>query len=354
MKNITRYLIAIVFTGLITIPSLDLTAGNRDRSGQSGASELLINPWARSSGWGGVNTASVRGLEAMFGNVAGVALTGKTELVFSQTQWLKGSDVTISAFGFTQRVSETGVFGVSITSMSMGKIPITTTELPEGGVGTYSPSLMNVALAYSKAFSNSIYGGLLMRVVNESIADISAGGVSLDAGIQYITGEEENIKFGITLRNIGPRMTFSGDGFATKVTIPGQESSFTLTQRQAEFELPTCLSIGASYDFLFDRSRFTMAGNFQSNAFSNDQFMAGGEFSFRDYVLLRAAYTYEEGISDDIESGLKINASKGLSAGFSVQIPMNKEKGSVISIDYSYRSTEHFDGTHSIGARIAL
>lgn len=354
MKNITRYLIAIVFTGLITIPSMDVVAGNRDRSGQSGASELLINPWARSSGWGGVNTASVRGLEAMFGNVAGVALTNQTELVFSQTKWLKGSDVTISAFGFTQRVSETGVLGLSITSMSMGKIQITTTELPEGGIGTYSPSLMNVALSYSKAFSNSIYGGLLIRIVNESIADISAGGVALDAGIQYITGEDENIKFGITLRNIGPRMSFAGDGFATKVFIPGQESAFTLQQRAAEFELPTCLSMGASYDFLFDRSRFTVAGNFQSNAFSNDQFMAGAEFSFRDYVLLRGAYTYEEGITDDIESGLKINASKGLSAGLSVQIPMNKEKGSRISIDYSYRNTEHFNGTHTIGACISL
>ncbi len=354
MKNLYKYLIAIVFTGLIIVPVTQVSAGNRDRSGQSGASELLINPWARSSGWGGVNTATVRGLEAMFGNVAGVARSKNFELQFTRTQWLKGTDINISAFGFTQRVGESGVFGMSITSMSIGDIMITRTDLPEGGIGNFSPSFMNVGLSYAKAFSSSIYGGMVIRIVNESISDLNAGGVALDAGIQYIAGEKENMHFGITLKNVGPRMTFSGDGFATKVFIPGQETMFTLTQRQAEFELPTTLSIGAAYDFLGERSRFTLAGNFQSNAFSNDLYMLGGEYSFRDYVLLRAAYTYEDGIFDDIESSNKITVSKGFSGGFSIQVPMNKEKGSVLSIDYSYRATDHFDGTHSIGASVSF
>ncbi len=355
MKRMLKYTIAIALTGLFALPFNHALAGNRDRSGQAGASELLINPWARSSGWGGVNVASIKGLEAMFGNVAGVAHTQNTELIFAQTQWLKGTDIKISAFGFTQRVGESGVLGMSITSMSIGDIMITRTDLPEGGIGTYSPSYLNVGLSYSKAFSNSIYGGLLVRIINESIADASAGGIALDAGIQYVTGEQENIKFGIALKNIGPTLSFSGDGFDTRVFIPGNDDSqFSLTHRQAMFEMPATLSIGAAYDFLFDKSRFTLAGNFQSNAFSNDLFMIGGEYSFRDYVMLRAGYTYEDGQFDDIESGNKITVSKGLSAGMSVQVPMNKEKGSVFSVDYSYRATDHFDGTHSIGVRIAL
>jgi hypothetical protein len=36
-------------------------AGNRDRSGQAGAGELLLNPWARSSGLFGLNAANVSG-----------------------------------------------------------------------------------------------------------------------------------------------------------------------------------------------------------------------------------------------------------------------------------------------------
>ncbi len=62
MKNIYRYIIAIFLMGLLIVPIDDVLAGNKDRTGQAGAGELLINPWARSSGWGGVNTANSRGL----------------------------------------------------------------------------------------------------------------------------------------------------------------------------------------------------------------------------------------------------------------------------------------------------
>ena len=34
--------------------------------GQAGASELLINPWSRSSGLGGSNAAGIHGLEAVY------------------------------------------------------------------------------------------------------------------------------------------------------------------------------------------------------------------------------------------------------------------------------------------------
>jgi len=51
MKKIYGILLAIFLVGLVSFPSQYAAAGNKDRSGQAGASELLINPWARSSGW---------------------------------------------------------------------------------------------------------------------------------------------------------------------------------------------------------------------------------------------------------------------------------------------------------------
>jgi len=121
MKNILNYLIAVIFIAFLLCPAYNSFAGNKDRSGQAGASELLINPWARSSGWGGVNTASVRGLEAMYGNIAGMAFTTGSEIIFSHTQWLKGSDINIMSFGFSQRLGESSVLGISIMSMKFGE-----------------------------------------------------------------------------------------------------------------------------------------------------------------------------------------------------------------------------------------
>ena len=48
-------------------------AGNPERRGQAGASQLLINPYARNSGMVGSNSAKVRGIEAQFLNIAGTA-----------------------------------------------------------------------------------------------------------------------------------------------------------------------------------------------------------------------------------------------------------------------------------------
>ncbi|MCF6169944.1 MAG: PorV/PorQ family protein [Bacteroidales bacterium] len=350
MKQIYKYLaIGLVFA-LIFPVSLVTLAGNKDRSGQAGASELLINPWARSSGWGSANMAKVKGLEAMWGNVAGVAFTNGTQVIFSHTQWLKGSGTTINAFGVSQRLGETGVLGISVMSMGFGEIEITTTDSPDGGLGVYKPNLMNIALSYSKSFSNSIYGGILVKIITESIADVSAVGIAIDMGIQYVTGENDQLAFGISLKNVGPKMQFSGDGLSLRAFIPGQETQFTLEQRSEAFEIPAQLNIGLAYDFLFPKEfRLTMAGNFTSNSFTKDQFALGLEFAFKNIIMIRGGYTYENGMWDDINSTTKTNVSSGLSAGITLNVPLNKEKGSYIGIDYSFRETVAYDNNHTFG-----
>jgi hypothetical protein len=348
MKSFYKYLVALVIISMLIIP--DSFAGNKDRAGQAGASELLINPWARSSGWGNVSTSNVNGLESMFINVAGLAFAKRTELVFSHTTYLKGSDINMFAFGFAQRIGEAGVIGLQVTSMGFGEVEVTTPDSPEGGIGTFSPNLLNISIAYSKAFSNSIYGGVNIKIISESIADANAQGIAIDAGIQYVTGEREQIKFGIALKNIGPRMRFSGDGLLEKAFLEGETSAFSMSTPSESFELPTALDIGASYDiYIGDFNRITVAGNFRSNAFGKDQFSLGAEYALKTYLMLRAGYTYEDGITSKED---RTTVFTGPSFGATVAIPTNKEKGSSINIDYSYRATDPFSGTHSIGAMI--
>ena len=350
MKHIYKYLSIVLITALVIPLSLALHAGNKDRSGQAGASELLINPWARSSGWGNANMAKVSGLEAMWGNVAGTAHIKGTQVILSYTDYLKGTGTSIAAFGLTTKIGDAGALGIQVMSMSFGEIEITTPSSPEGGQGVYKPNLMNVAISYGKAFSNSIYGGIVIKGISQSIADVNAFGIALDAGIQYVTGADEQIAFGIVLKNVGPKMKFSGDGLSIKSFIPGQDNAFTLEQRSQAFELPTQLQIGAAYDFLIPENyRITLAGNYVSNSFTRDQFSLGLEFSLKNYFMIRGAYTYENGMFDDITSSENTNINNGLSVGVSVAVPLNKEKGSYIGIDYAFRETAAFNHNHTLG-----
>jgi hypothetical protein len=355
MKSFYRYTTAIFLSVVLIFPVLHVKGGNPDRSGQAGASELLINPWAGSSGWGGANVAGIRGLESIFSNVAGTAFTESTELIFVNTDYLSGADVNLMNFGFSQRVGEVGAFSMSIMSMSFGEVARTTIDNPDpvdANIGTYNLNLLNINIAYAKAFSNSIFGGFNIKIISHSIADLSAQGIAIDAGIQYVTGPLENIKFGIALKNVGPTMKFSGDGLSFRGFYNQfSRTSPTFQQRSSDFELPAQLSIGGAYDFLFDQNRFTIAGAFISNSFTRDQFVIGGEFALSSYLMLRAGYTYEDGITENSE---RTTILTGPSAGISVQIPMNKERGSVFAVDYSYRDTDPFKGIHSIGARITL
>lgn len=351
MKYFYRCLSLALIAMLLSPVGQKAFAGNKDRSGQAGASELLINPWTRASGWGSVNMAKVKGVEAMWGNIAGAAFTKGTQIEFSYTDWLGGTGTSIIAFGLSQKVGDAGAFGLQVMSMNFGEVEITTTDSPEGGVGVFKPNMMNFALSYSKAFSNSIYAGIVVKMISESISDISGFGIALDVGIQYVTGANEQLAFGIALKNVGPKMQFSGDGLDIKALIPGGQTTLnTLSQRSMAFELPAQLSIGISYDFLLPaENRITLAGNFVSNSFSQDQFIAGLEYGFKNIFMLRAGYTYEKGIWDSIDNSERTNVNSGLSAGISVALPLNKEKGSYIGIDYAFRETVSFNNNHTIG-----
>ena len=75
-------------------------------------------------------------------------------------------------------------------------------------------------LKYFEDFENSFKcGGATIKMISEQISNVGATGLALDAGIQYVTGSKDNLKFGISLKNVGPRMSFSGDGLSLEVLL---------------------------------------------------------------------------------------------------------------------------------------
>ncbi|MBR4739182.1 MAG: PorV/PorQ family protein [Bacteroidales bacterium] len=353
MKNIIRIFAVVVVLSALT--SQSVYAGNDERRGTAGASELLINPWARNTGWGGVNVANVRGLSSMFSNVAGLAFVESIEVGYSNTMLYGGksglsSGATINTFGLAVRIFERGVAGVYIMSMGFGDIDVTTYLSPEQGNGTFSPSYMNINVAYAHSFTNTIHGSVLFKVVTESTDNVSGSGLGIDAGIQYVTGEDDELKFGISLKNWGPSMKFGGTGLSLQM-VNTAGNNFTVETRAAEMELPTCLNIGLSYDFLFEKwdQRLTLAAAFTSNAFLRDNYIVGVEYSLLKMFQLRCGYIMQPGLWN----GNAATANNGICAGASVDVPLAKDDGKTgLTIDYSFQSASPLRGTHSIGASL--
>lgn len=386
MNKIYRPLILIAVVSLLA-GSANLHAGNRDRSGQAGAQHLLIDPWARSNGWGNAGVADTRGLESVYANVAGIAFMNRTEFGFSRTQYLAGSGagIGINSFGIVQslarrdketgvKIRDFGVLGISVFTMGFGDIPMTTVTQPEG-IGTFSPSLMYIGIHYAKSFNNFIHGGVTGKIITESISDMSATGFALDAGVQYVSGPFENFRIGVTLKNIGLPMRYSGDGLSLRGVVSTTDHELTLEPRSAEAEMPALLTIGVSYDFLMwgrkyqsmsreervDEGltrneadhRITLAASFTANSYSRDNFVLGIEYGFMQYFMVRAGYTIEGGMWKE---STRTTWYTGPSAGVSIGIPLvKKERGNQkILLDYAYRFTNRWKGNHSIGIKLAL
>ena len=163
MKKLFKSIVIVSLTILVLGLSNTAFAGNKDRTGQAGATELLINPWASSAGWSNAGMSSIHGVEAMWGNVAGITATNSIDLNFSYVNWLRGSDVNSYSFGFLARISESVVGGLYVMSFNPGEIERTTTENPDMTLGTFKPTLMNINVAVAKSFSNSIHAGFVFR-----------------------------------------------------------------------------------------------------------------------------------------------------------------------------------------------
>lgn len=350
------------FYSLITLALLVMTlstawAGNPDRQGEAGAPELLMNPWARSAGLHTMTTSMITGVEAMRLNIAGLARVDKTEIVLANTNYLSGTDIQFNSIGLAQKIGKSSAFGLSLMSVDFGDIPRTTTLQPEGTGSTFTPRFFNIGLGFAHVFENKVTVGVLARGVSESIEDVTASAVALDAGVQYVTGEQDNFKFGISLRNIGGRLQYKGEGLTSqieRVTFDG-EIPRIITQRATEFELQSVLNIGMSYDYyVAGNNRITVVGNYTSNAFSQDQIGGGLEFSYKELFMLRGGYKLDFGQVSDSQSD-QVPLYSGLSLGATMNVPVSKnENAPRIAFDYAYRTTEIYEGTHNFSLRVNL
>ncbi len=358
MKYYISAILALVITG-------NVFAGNPDRRGTNGGEQLLINPWARSNGWGNVNTANVQGIEATWINVAGLAQTKQTELVFSHTRYLAG--ININNFGLSQVIGKNGgVIGLSLMNINSGDIQRTTYQQPEGGLGTFNVQFTNLAMSYAKKFSEKIYGGMLVRFISEGTSEISGSTMTLDAGVQYrtATSTDEQIrrlkgndfKLGISVKNIGPDISYAGDAMSIRAQDPSKSYSSTLQQRSAKDGMPSVVNFGMSYDFRLDKgkevffNRLTLAGNFTSHSYQDNTGAMGLEYAYKNFFMLRSGFLYQQGI---FSADTRNTAYTGYHAGFTLELPFGKNKSS-FALDYSFKQTKPFGNMHTFGVRIDL
>jgi hypothetical protein len=161
---------------------------------------------------------------------------------------------------------------------------------------------------------------------------------------------EGNLRFGVSLKNVGPSMKFDGDGLFVRGEISTGTINTTISPGAQTFELPSTLNIGAAYDFnVMEDHMITVAGNFNSNSFTRDQIQGGVEYAFMKMFMVRAGIDYQKNVFSKETTRV---AHNGPTFGATVQVPFGAGKSKSFGVDYSYRTSDPFSGSHGIGVNL--
>jgi len=312
--------------------------GDAARKGTTGADQLLIPVGARSIATGGAFLATAQGVEAIYYNPAGLAASYKSEAMFSYMSYI--ADINVAYFATAVYVEELGTFALSYKTLDFGDIPITTFENPDGTGSTYSPGFFTLGLSYARAITDRVTAGTTVKLVQESIMSTSATGVAVDFGVQYKF--QRNLALGVTIKNVGSNMKYTGADLLTRTNVPGTASNSptgVYSPDTEAFQIPSYFELSASYTAELDNMNSLMLGTtFRNNNALEDQVMLGLEYQLFKTLSLRGGY---ERATENAESAIY-----GFNFGAGVEYAM--ESGLQMSVDYAFRTVKEFPSDNHI------
>lgn len=180
--------------------------------GKTGATFLKISPGARPAGMGGAYTALTGDLNCLYYNPAGIGVISRPQIGAMHTEWISDIRYDFAAGVFNVRE---GVIGISATLLTMGEMEGRGANREE--TEDFTATDFAVQLSYAKSLSNSNLLGGSLKFIRQKIEDETANGIAVDIGLQRkIT---DSLNFGVTVRNLGPKMKFIQEGYNLPLTL---------------------------------------------------------------------------------------------------------------------------------------
>ncbi|HKJ80845.1 MAG TPA: PorV/PorQ family protein [Ignavibacteriaceae bacterium] len=309
--------------------SLGQSGANIKQTGQASMTFLLVGVSPKAAAMGEAYTALSRGVESVFYNPAGLTeMDSKYQAFVSSTQWFADIKYLAAAIGYN--AGDLGAFAFSFITVDYGKIKGTALVPGSGGgfdyvltgdvpnVGAYS-----FGLTYVKAISTKFSIGGTVKYVGQQLGqltdgtgthDNNASKLVFDLGVKYIPGIE-SLRLGMSIRN-----------FSTFVQYQNFQSP-----------LPLVFSVGLGMNIMdvIDKTISTNHSLILSSEFVHpndytERVNTGIEYTFMKTVSLRAGYESNQDIF-------------GWSGGLGFEHSID---GTALEIDYSYSTTQYFNGVN--------
>ena len=185
---------------------------------EAGAVFLLISPGARAGGMGEAQVAVANDVYASYWNPAGLAFLQGSELALMHVNWLPNlaDDLYYEFLAFRKHFPYLGTLGGHVIYLNLGE-QIRMGETPDDYLGKFTSYMMAATISYSALLSKNSSLGINAKISYQHLVELGAGneqgkGTSTDFGfdIGYLRKEflNPNLNLGLTMTNIGPKVSF--------------------------------------------------------------------------------------------------------------------------------------------------
>lgn len=172
-------------------------------AGASSFDFLNLDAGARAVALGGAYTAVAGGADSLLYNPAGLARLRTEEATFMHDQFVQGLTQDYLA------VATSRGFGANVNYAHVGDIARTRADAPDGTLGTFGAGDLAVAGGYGfSLFDRSLSLGAGIKYLHETLADVSATGEAVDAGLLYSPPAASGLTLGASMLNVGPAVKF--------------------------------------------------------------------------------------------------------------------------------------------------
>ncbi len=271
-KNIIMKKVLLLISFIILI-NMNLHAG-QELAGTTSSNFLKISPFARAVGMGEAFTAVSDGTYGIYYNPAGLTSALGYEIQMTHISWFQ--DINYEFFAMTTPMPfiDVGKFGFAFTWFQVDKMANTSALTPDvlsdlnnpqydqsfwdSLVKNYfTPYDYSVILCYGLDLRNDISAGINLKYSSENINGATGFGITGAIGGMYKLNLNDNyVRFGLTISNIGSELTMEQQGFEPPAMVQLGISDSLLSnslllsaQTTLQVDYNTLYSIGAEYWF---------------------------------------------------------------------------------------------------------
>ena len=275
------FLVLLVMSPLLSFGQLFPQLGAQ-RAGISALTFLKMDVSPRSAALASANICLTGDGYAAYSNPATLAEVDHFTLAASNTFWVADINYSYLAAGLPTRA---GTFGISLSGLNSGPMPVRTTFQPEGTGENFYAYYLTAGITYSKRLTDQFSWGVTAKYVREQLAEFYANTGVVDLGFMYET-DVKDLRFAVMVQSFGPNSTLKGEK-ALDTTFNNRPINLESYPAPAVFKLGISLvpwTNGAG-----DQSLTTLVQLNHPND-NSENIRLGAEYNYKSLLYLRAGY----------------------------------------------------------------